>query len=329
VPKNESLVPVNFPMSLRFNESPTTEYKNVLDAINVVLIDWPDQERALRKVYQFINATWEDEPGVHDPNAVPQWKWTEALELALQFKALPTVLETLDFTFRIEGIDVQTVTHLIRHRTGSFSAQCTGDRWQTHAAALVPGSVQNSPELYERWKKHVDEAKQLYVDMIDTKKISIMDARTVLPKCLETHYYVKFNLKDLVAFVQQRMDKQIQTEADNVISYQMLIAVARVFPSILSVVNMHAPSMHYVKTARTGKATNLYWPDADSDKFFDWHPKDFIYQGERDEVNGTDPVLGDRTNNRFKQMQEEYDKQLVEMHKEYANWKSSVDFGKE
>ena len=325
MPKNNDLTPVTFPMKLRFEEKPKTEYKNDLESINVEMLDHPDPIRARKMVYQFINATWEDGPGLHDPDAAPDWKLFQALEAALQFKALPTVLETLDFTFRIEGIDVQTVTHLIRHRTGSFSAQCTGDRWQSHANALVPGPVQNSPELYERWKRIVEDAKELYCDMIDTRKISIMDARTILPKCLETHYYARFNLKDLLNFIRQRMDKQIQPTTDNIIAYQMYLAVARIFPEVTTVVNMHTASRHYVATARTGKATNLYWPDEDSDKF-EWHPEDFIYQCYRDEVNGTDPKLGHRSNFKFSELASKYDNQIKSLTEKYNAWKEEIGF---
>lgn len=325
MPKNKNLEPVIFPMKLRFDEKPETEFKNDLESINITLLDHPDAIRARKMVYQFINATWEDEPGLHNPDEVPDWKLFQALEAALQFKALPTVLETLDFTFRIEGIDVQTVTHLIRHRTGSFSAQCTGDRWQSHTNALVPGPIQNSPELYERWQNLVRESKELYCDMINTRKISIMDARTILPKCLETHYYARFNMKDLLNFIRQRMDKQIQPTTDNIIAYQMYLAVARIFPEVTTVVNMHAPSRHYVATARTGKATNLYFPDEDSDSF-DWHPEDFIYSGYRDEINGTDPTLGARENFKFTELASMYDEQIGNLVANYNSWKESVGF---
>ena len=325
MPQNKSLEPVTFPMNLRFDEKPTTEFKNDLESINITLLDHPDPYKARRMVYQFINATWEDEPGLHNPDDVPEWKMFQALEAALQFKALPTVLETLDFTFRVEGIDVQTVTHLIRHRTGSFSAQCTGDRWQSHAAALVPGPIQNSPELYERWQALVEESKQLYCDMIDTRKISIMDARTILPKCIETHYYARFNLKDLLNFIRQRMDKQIQPTTDNVIAYQMYLAVANIFPEVTTVVNMHSASRHYIATARTGKATNLYWPDEDSDKF-EWHPQDFIYTCYRDEVNGTDPELGRRENFKFTEIADHHDRAITDLVERYNAWKEEVGF---
>ena len=76
-------------------------------------------------------------------------------------RALPAAMELIGLTFLVGGIDTQTVTHLIRHRAGSFAAQCTGDRWLSHERSLVPGSIENSPEFYARWKAHVQEAKQL------------------------------------------------------------------------------------------------------------------------------------------------------------------------
>jgi thymidylate synthase ThyX len=316
MPKNETLTPVTFPMELRFGEEPTTEFKNDLDALKVVLLDFPDRRRALEMVYQFVNATWEDGPGEHNPVDQSDRELSKTLTLALQGKALPTVLETLDFTFRIEGIDLQTVTHLIRHRTGSFSAQCTGDRWQTHSAALVPGAVQNSPELCERWQRHVLEAKKLYCDMIDTKKISIMDARTILPRCIETHYYVRFNLKDALAFIYQRLDRAIQPAVDNLMAMQMTLAIARQFPEILSVIDFDAPSKHFIATARTGKATNLYQPETHNDKF-DWHPSDFIYQAQRDELNGTG---GSREEFRFSILKKECDGRLTQLRQDFKNW---------
>ena len=316
MPQNKDLEPVTFPMKLRFGEEPRTKFKNDLESLNVVLLDWPDPERVRRMSYQFVNATWEDEPGGHNPDDVDYSVLQKSLEDVLNFKALPTAMETLGFVFRIEGMDLQAVTHLIRHRTGSYSAQCTGDRWQSHSNVVVPGPVQNSPEIYERWKRHVEEGKQLYADMIDTRKISIMDARTILPRAIETHYYARFNLKDLLGFIRQRCDKQIQPTTDNVMAYQMYIAVAKLFPEVTTCIDMHAASRHYVATARTGKATNLYWPDADSDKF-DWHPEDFIYQCERDEVNGTDPELGKRENFKFTELAEKYDSEIEEIKRKY------------
>ena len=114
-----------------------------------------------------------------------------------------------------------------------------------------------------------------------------MDARYILPRCLETFYYMRISLKDALHFIKQRIDKQIQPETDNVIAYQMYCEILRQFPVANGIVDIHAPSYFYINTARTGKATNLYFPDADSDKF-DWNENDFIYQCYRNEMNGTD-----------------------------------------
>ena len=58
MPQNKSLNPVTFPMKLRFDEEPTTEFKNDLESINIALLDHPDPIKSRRMIYQFINATW-------------------------------------------------------------------------------------------------------------------------------------------------------------------------------------------------------------------------------------------------------------------------------
>ena len=195
-------------------------------------------------------------------------------------------METINLVFRISGISLQEVTHIIRYRNASFSADCSGDKWWTHKDALVPNSIENSDEFYERYKKIVEESKKLYCDMIDSKKVSIMDARYILPRCLSTFYYMRISLKDAIHFIKQRIDKQIQPETDNIMAYKMYCAILRQYPIANGLIDIHSPSYFYIKMARTGKATNLYYPDGDSDKF-EWNENDFIYQNYRNEMNGT------------------------------------------
>ena len=293
MPKNNSLEQVKLPMALRFGEKPTTQFKNNLDAIKVTLMQAPTMDDLRKYLPAFANATWSDLP--EDYDNIPIDEKDEIIRDVFLGKTLPTALETINLNFRIEGISLQEVTHIIRYRNASFSADCSGDKWWTHKAALVPSSIQNSSDFdlsgnesfYDRYKKIVEDAKQLYCDMIDSKKISIMDARYILPRCLETYYYMRLSLKDALHFIKQRIDKQIQPETDNVIAYQMYCEILRQFPVANGIVDIHAPSYFYINTARTGKATNLYFPDADSDKF-EWNEKDFIYQCYRNQMNGTD-----------------------------------------
>ena len=295
MPKNNTLEPVELPMVLRFGEKPKTEFKNNLDSIKVTLMQAPTMDDLRKYLPGFANATWSEAPDDYDNLSIE--KKDELIRDVFLGKTLPTALETINLNFRIEGISLQEVTHIIRYRNASFSADCSGDKWWTNKAALVPNSIQNSngdnsnpfddDDFYSRYKEIVEMSKQLYCDMIDSKKISIMDARYILPRCLETYYYMRISLKDALHFIKQRIDKQIQPETDNVIAYQMYCEILRQFPVANGIVDIHTPSYFYINTARTGKATNLYFPDADSDKF-EWNENDFIYQCYRNEMNGTD-----------------------------------------
>ena len=286
MPQDTNLEPINLPMAIRFNEKPTTKFVNSLDALKLELVDSPDPKTIRQAVYCFVKSTWAD-------NHVPYAEATEAdlsktLEDVFAGRALPAAMELIGLTFLVGGIDTQTVTHLIRHRAGSFAAQCTGDRWLSHERSLVPGSIENSPEFFERWRNHVQEAKQLYTDMADSKTISLMDARHILPKCLETFYYMRMNIRDAFGFIKQRQDKQIQPEEDNMLAALMALEILKVFPEAHVAINLREPAWHYIKTFRNGTGTNLYWPDEDSEKHLTYHPNDTIYQATRDDMNGTD-----------------------------------------
>lgn len=284
MPKNESLQPVELPMEQKWGKKPTTLLKNNLSAIDVELIAAPTPNELRDYLPQFLEATWAEDP--NDARKLSVREKDELIRNCILGKSLPTALETINLIFKISGISIQEATHLIRYRTGSFSADCSGDKWWTDRAALVPWSIENSPEFLERYEQIAKDAKQLYCDMIDSKEVSIMDARYILPRCLETFYFMRMNLKDAIAFINQRIDKQIQPETDNIIAYQMACNIVAKIPYCYDIFDFHKPSMFYVNMARTGKATNLYFPDEDSD-IFEWNPDDFIYQKYRHEMNGT------------------------------------------
>lgn len=305
MPKNNNLPATTLPMKLRFNESPNTDFKNNLESINIELISAPTMDELRSYLPQFVTATWQEYGDDQYNGNLTLKEKDDIIHDAFFGKTLPTALETINLVFRISGISLQEVTHIIRYRQGAFSADCSGDKWWTNKDALVPNAVENSSEFYERYKKIVEEAKQLYCDMIDSKKISIMDARYILPRCLDTFYYMRVNLKDAIYFIKQRIDKQIQPETDNIIAYQMYIAILKQYPIANGLIDIHSPSHFYVKTARTGKATNLYYPDADSD-IFEWNENDFIYQNYRDELNGTD----ENAENLFDTLLAKYDEEI-------------------
>lgn len=283
MPKNNNLPPVELPMKIKFGQEPRTEFVNNLMSIHVDLIDYPTIQQLKSYVPSYVNATWEEDPFREYTDEEKE----KALEEMFSGRTLPSVKETIGLTFRISGISLQEVTHLIRHRSGSFSADCSGDKWWTDKDALVPFSIQNSPEFYERYKEITKAAKKLYCDMIDSKDISIMDARYILPRNLSTYYYVRFDLANCINFIRQRIDVQIQPETDNIIAYEMFQCLLGAYGHyVADMVDFTNPSPFYQKMARTGKATNLYFPEPEVDTF-EYNEKDFIYQCRRKDMRGT------------------------------------------
>ncbi len=292
MPINNNLEAVHLPMDLKFGQEPITHYINNLKSLSIEVIDAPTQEQAQKIAWNMTKATWADTPNeTNFENASPE-EASINLQDVLNFRALPTPMECLGFTFKISGIDTQTVTHLIRHRAGSFAAQCTGDRDLRNDNVLVPESVENS-DFHHRFIEVAAAAKQLYSDMVDSRVVSLMDARVILPKSLETFYVARFNLKDLIGFIKQRQDVQIQPEVDNIMATRIARLVVERIPEVASCLDFSKPDMHYVRTFRvkqsdgtfTSKGTNLYHPEPKND-LFDFHENDSIYPCRREEING-------------------------------------------
>jgi thymidylate synthase (FAD) len=285
MPINNDLPVVKLPTGLGFNEPIKTEFHDHLDSIKTKLVSSPSLEELRNYIPDFCTATWAEQP--FNKGSLSDYEKDKMIWMLFNGKLLPTAFETINCTFTIEGVDTQFVTHLIRHRAFSFSAQCTGDRSQRNDDAVVPHAIINSPEMYERYKQLVNDSKQLYADMVDTKEISVMDARHILPKCLSTFYWARGNIRDVMAFIKTRIDKQIQPTEDNLVAYYMWLELVRQYPMIVDCIDIHTPARYYISTARTGTGTNLYWPDEDSDEF-EYNENDFLYQSTRENLNGTE-----------------------------------------
>jgi len=305
MPINKDLQPIELPMVLKFGQEPKTNFLNNLDALKVELVDHPTRQQAWNVAWHYVKATWADRPDIDPTAGVTEQELSKNLEDVFGGRTLPAPMECLGFTFRLSGLSFQEVTHIIRHRAGTFAAQCTGDRDLRDDDVVVPEPVQNSPDFLRRWTKIVEESKALYAEMTDSKVVSMMDARMILPKCMTSFYYMRLSLKDLIGFIYQRMDTQIQPAADNLLASRMAVEVSKVIPEFTSVIDFNKPDMHYIKTFRVkegdkfvSRGTNLYWPIPKNDKF-EFHPNDTIYQCTREEINGTH---GDGPQKRFTEL---------------------------
>jgi thymidylate synthase ThyX len=159
--------------------------------------------------------------------------------------------------------------------------------------------------------------------MTDSKVVSMMDARMILPKAMTSFYYMRLNLKDLMGFVKQRQDRQIQPAADNILALRMAVEACKIIPELTQVFNFESPDWHYIKTFRVqegdkwiSRGTNLYWPEPKNDTF-EFNPADTIYQCRREELNGTHgkgekifTQIWDELSSEFTSLKKQYEDQL-------------------
>ena len=286
MPINNDLPDRKHPMTIHYNEEQRTQFLDAIANISITLMDAPTRYQTECYAPSMGLATWEDKPRYYYTT-----EETRAfIKKMFEGEVLPTVMETINFTFLISNIDYIDVTHLIRHRTMSFSAHCTADRDMRHDDALVKPSIIVSKFLL-RYMKLVNDCKQLYADMVDSQEVSIIDARTVLPRCLENHYYARVNLKDLIHFLKQRLDRQIQPESDNIIALKMYVEVCKIFPEFKKVIDLDAPDKWYIKTAPGEHSSNLYMPEKPRNDVFDYKEQWFIYKKQRHQMPGGDTFV--------------------------------------
>ena len=102
------------------------KYKNHLRSLKATLVDYPDMEKLKSYIPEFAAITWLEKKEDID-TFLESRNLTRETMVHEMFagRTLPTALETVRLTFFIEGLDLTNVTHIIRHRLFSFSAQST------------------------------------------------------------------------------------------------------------------------------------------------------------------------------------------------------------
>ena len=286
MPVNNNLRVEKLPMKLRFGQKPKTDIKILESNIKVTLTQYPTYEQLLSYLPNFCMATWEEDPF----KKYTREEQEEILIKMFKGQTLPTALETIRFTFVLEGLTYIEISHILRYRTASFSALCTADRDQREDDVAIPTSIAQSKEFKERYEKLVHEMKQLYVDMVDTKEISIFDARYILPKAATVYYHMSINFRDLMGFIKQRIDRAIQPQTDNILAYKMWLELCKVYPILttLDLVDFDEPSWFFIKTHTSGHSSNIYQPEEHNAKHFEYNEKSFMYDKTRPEMCGTD-----------------------------------------
>jgi len=208
------------------------KYVNDLENIKVTLLNYTPYDVLEKYIPELVTATWNENIEEFRNTLLPNDK-AEIMKLCFDGKLIPTALKSIPVTILIEGITTHDVTHLLRHSGLQFAADCTGDKYITDRPIIIPSFLNDCPNEYvARYIKLMEQSYKLYDDICNnlSTKVHIQDARLVLPRTMETFYYVTGSLFDFLNFLRQRIDMQVQPKSDNILALKIYKELKKVYP---------------------------------------------------------------------------------------------------
>lgn len=283
MPKNNEVKHEPLYVVPKWNEPGCLEFVEHLSAIEVKIFDAPTEQQFRNAIATFMTNTWNDVPnyGPFDGEVTDK-----VIKELFAGNILPAGMEIIGLCFGINGMNVIDTTHLIRHRMFSFSAQTHADRDMRNDRVVVSPQIMANPGFYERYKEICKLSHELYKDMVDSKLVDTLEARTIMPAAFERFYMCRACIKDVIAYCNLRSDEQIQPYADVIISLKLWLEVLKLYPFLRGLINFRNPDWFYVKQCSAGK-TNIFPPLPKND-VFEWAETQFLYDKSRDKFPGFD-----------------------------------------
>jgi len=233
---------------------------NDLENIKVTLLNYTPHDVLESYIPELVMATWnENIQEFRETLTIKDRK--KIMQLFYEGKLIPTAMKSVQITILLEGITTHDVTHLIRHTGLSFAADCTGDKYISNRNLIVPSFLEDAPKEYlERYLDVTKKSYELYDDICNnlSTKVHIQDARLMLPRTLETFYYVTGSLFDFMKMLNQRIDMQVQPKSDNVFALRIYEQLKKVYPMLN--IDIDARNHFYVKESEHKLSSKWYSP---------------------------------------------------------------------
>lgn len=292
------------------------KYVNDLDAINVTLLNTSNLENLEKYIPELVMATWNEDIKEFNESLTDEDRKRFVFR-TLQGKFIPTALDSINVTFKIEGMTWHDVSHLIRHQNFKFAADCSGDKVIENRSIAMPEFIE---ELH--LEKDYDTAMRLLTKLYNVAinhNVHIQDARLMLPRTMTTFYYVTGSLNACINFIRQRIDRQVQPKSDNIIAMKLLLELCKVIPALSNVVNPNMENKFYTNETKTNFASKWEMPLPQNEvylKDIDLNPQQFVYGSfHRDSLPG---------NAHFVELWNMYLKEFYEIKRKYYEENESI-----
>lgn len=122
-----------------------------------------------------------------------------------------SVVEHMNFTFKIEGVSRALTHQLVRHRIASYSQRSQRYCSEEGTKMVVPPSIEQNSVATDIYNKIMLRIEEAYRDL-QALEIPNEDARFVLPNACETTIYMTMNLRTLAHFMNERLCTRAQWE---------------------------------------------------------------------------------------------------------------------
>ena len=174
--------------------------KNHLSSIKATIVDYDEVSRLEKYIPEFVSITWLQ--GIEDTDKLLEKKNMTRLEVVREMfsrRTLPTALETVNITFYLEGLTLGAVTHIIRHRMFSFSAQSTDPR-SAYDDDILLSEAFEEVGLQAEAIDLLHKSNELYAKALRAG-LSYYDARNYLPRAKEAKYFMSGNISQFITFI--------------------------------------------------------------------------------------------------------------------------------
>ena len=175
-------------------------------------------------------------------------------------RTLPTALETVRLTFFLEGLDLTNVTHIIRHRLFSFSAQSTDPVSMENHDILMNDAFNNNARLSCRARKLCEDANELYKDALDSG-MTYYDARHYQVRAKEAKYFMSGSIKDWLMFLKTRLGRMNQPTSDNILAMRIRQEILLVYPFLSKQIPAEEVQQAYISCIDQKMNLNTFPPD--------------------------------------------------------------------
>ncbi len=179
-----------------------TEFRKGVEGISVELIEYPTNP--YKAMYVLATSCWGSKINKWE-DTLPEHRFL-VVKAVLERDALPLALESVNFTFAVEGPSRAAFDQLARTRIGAvFSAKGMRDNNWKDCSIRIPTSLWNDESLRNMIMDQMDGVKALYAHIVDQGKGSWQAARMLLPLYVVYGYSVSYNYAALLGVCANRM----------------------------------------------------------------------------------------------------------------------------